>query len=558
MTDGTASITGDGSTGAVVTIESTGTETGSGSTNAFVTIESTGTETGSGSTSAVTAIITQSDANIYGYGSIAAVSSQIHNTTVTLSVYVGFTSSFSKTWNAQASLSATAEFTISQNLEITSTASFSTSFDLFSLGDSTNEHPSLSVDASLSIDAEVIPGITSSSHPSFRISARGTLNREIKTIPIHSVPVGTVDNISDLPANPPDGTAYYVSGTNPNTQSVLAVYSVLTESWNFQSNRVVSTQIAYINPIIGTNVVMPNYLNFRGVPHVPKYWGTNIMGGRFAYTLEDIPPVSGAVGGSPTIWRWMVEDLAEPGSGKYSLNTWPAHGGDGPTWNSRSFYRPQVKGTVKFNIDKNQIMRQKSVTFNFAAVDHMWMECSDLPQPFTVIIAGIIHSYPTAKYGHYLLDSGKATPTFDANKTGKDFFFSEGAVPRNVMLFQKTRARIAVNTQPGADLKVCDLNIKTKHTEKARPRMFYGVFNEGASRIGTMDTKYKFDNTGELKNYGPSNYFVMGRRTNRVSDNRAAHMSIWDISIIHKALSFEEISGYYQEISNTYNFKEYG
>jgi hypothetical protein len=185
------------------------------------------------------------------------------------------------------------------------------------------------------------------------------------------------------------------------------------------------------------------------------------------------------------------------------------------------------------------------------------MTCSSLPQPFTVVIVGIINSYPTAKYGHYLLDSGTEPAIFDANMTGKDFYPNEGTNPRNVLLFQKTRARIAVNQQPNADLKTCDKNIKSKHTEKARPRFFYGVFNGNSSRVGTMDTKYKFDQTGALSNYGGSTKFSIGRRVNRISDNRASHMGLWDVTFFHRALSIEELTNYYQEMANTYQFKEY-
>jgi hypothetical protein len=455
-------------------------------------------------------------------------------------------------------LTPNANYSVSTTASLTATAVVTTG------ADSTTLTARNTAVASLTAVATVIEGMKgASSVGSFAFKFKGNLEVLTRKLYLSQLPTGTVNNIEDLSGiTPTDGMVYNVLGTSANREPVIAVYSSLSGSWYYQLGRNTTT-ITYINPMIGTYVTMPDYINMNGVPHTPTYWDKSHDTGAFQYSIEPIPTVpsvpnsEGGGTGNNTVWRWKVEDLTDPGTGQYALNSWPAHNGVGPTWYSKEFYRPQVKGTVKFNIKKNKTRKQRSVTFNYNQVDHMYMTCSAISQPFTVVLVGIIHSYPTAKYGHYLLDSGAEPAIYDANKTGTDFFPDEGTNPRNVLLFQKSRARIAVNQQPNADLKLCDKNIKSKHTEKPRPRFFYGVFNGSSSRIGTMDTKYKYDQTGTLSNYGGSTNFSIGRRVNRISDNRASHMSLWDITFFHRALSKDELTNYYQEMASTYHFKEY-
>lgn len=414
----------------------------------------------------------------------------------------------------------------------------------------------LSIGITSNIVGEVYSGLSSNAAPGVVVFGRGALHKTTQIVQIYLPPVGTLNNIEDLPGSAADGTSYNILGLAANREPVTAIYSTYDNQWHYQPYTSGSaSELNIINPLVGKNITMPDYINVSGVPHVPKLWSVSTLGGTYNHSFETIE--SGATqavsAGSTTRWRWKVSDLADPGTGKYSLNTWPSSSG-GPNWYSSGFYRPQVKGTVKFNLKKNKTRAQRSVVFNQKQVDHMWMEyAAGLPQPFTVVVAGIIHSYPSAKFGHYILDAGKATPVFDADRTGKDFFFNEGASPRNVMLYMKKTARMATNTQP--DMKD-GLNIRIKHTEKARPRVFYGVFNGANSAFGARDSKSKFHGTGPLDG-GTHRYFVMGRRTNRVSDNRAAVMSIWDINIFHRALTKAEIDGVYEELANTYQFKEY-
>jgi hypothetical protein len=213
-----------------------------------------------------------------------------------------------------------------------------------------------------------------------------------------------------------------------------------------------------------------------------------------------------------------------------------------------------VKETVKFNIKKNKTRQQRSVVFNNSNVDHMWMEIpGGWAQPFTVVMAGIIHSYPTAKFGHYLLDAGGELPVYKLAATqGKDYFPEENKTPRNGMLFMKRSAKMGCD-----DYFDSGPRIRIKHTEKARPRTFYGVFNGSNSIFGFKDNKTKGRGTGTVSNYGAHRYFVTGRRTNRISDNRASHMSLWEIIFINSALSIEEIDGLCTELANKYQYKKY-
>jgi hypothetical protein len=387
---------------------------------------------------------------------------------------------------------------------------------------------------------------------------RGALYVENPVVPIYADPTGEVTTISELPANPANGEVWTVTGNE-----TVAIYYQPEARWIYQSRYTArntfaspagtglsGTSIMALAPIVGTYIEMPNYVNFNGAPHTPKYWSVNSVDGSLNFAVQDITPDDSLT--DKPHWRWLVSDLKDPGDSKYQLTQWPEHTGAGPTWYAN--YTPTVQNRTDFNIKKNKKRKQRSVHFANTGVDHIYMQYPPgLPQPFTVIVTGIIHSYPTAKFGHYILDAGKEHELVNI-KGGKDYFFDENTDPRNVMLFMKHTARMATNTLP--DLKD-GKNIKIKHSEKARPRMFYGVFNGEGSMFGAIDTKYNFKGSGELDDLGVHRYFVIGRRTNRISDNRASHMSVWDIVIVHDALTLDEIRDIYHTVSSTYAFKEY-
>lgn len=419
----------------------------------------------------------------------------------------------------------------------------------------------LSAVASIEVEAASYSGARSYEAAVVYFLGSGTLEAVTRTVPVYAAPTGTVDNIDDLPPNPPDGAVYEVLGTDPNRNHVMAIYSALEGGWIYQPVLLGrnTSALNYINPFYGVALSMPDFINFNGAPHTPQYWSISTLDTTMSASLVDIiDPTVQAIPGAFSVWRWKVEDLADPGSNPYSLSTWPETNGVGPSWQSKSFYRPLVKQTTKFNIKTNSSRTQRAVTFLPASVDHMWMEYpAGLSQPFTVIACGVIHSYPTAKFGHYILDTARETPIFDANKTGRDFFFNEGATPRNVMLYMKRSALLAVNNHPYTDLKN-SAHVRVTHDYKSRPRMWYGLFNGDNSFIGSRDTQNTYHKTGRILDLSPHRYFGLGRRVDRVSDNRASHMSIWEIMIIGGALTRSEVNEVYEELSNYYQFKEYG
>lgn len=462
-------------------------------------------------------------------------------------------------WNTTATLQAEATNFPTSTWSTSTTGSCSSTALLTSVATSDNAHPKCNAVAELTAEAATWRGATSSNQGTFTIKCGGYLYVEKKIVPIYGSPVAVVDNIENLPGSAADGTVYAVRGTAANREPIDAIYSTTSSKWIYQKALAgrENVKITYVNPLVGTNIVMPDYINFGGLPHTPKYWSVTPHQTSFNYTMEQIETTSSpaVVPGVSTIWKWRVEDLSDPGDGKYSLNEWRESSGTGPTLYSKSWYRPQVKNATKFNIKKNKTRKQRCVAFNNSNVDHMWMQipAGGWSQPFTVIFVGVILQYPTAKFGHYLLDTGGELPVYKLAATqGKDYFVDEGKSPRNGMLVYRRSGRMGCS-----DPFISGPSIKIKHNEKPRPRVWFGVFNGSNSAFGFKDTKYKAYTTGTVGNYGAHQYFVIGRRTNRISDNRASKLQLWEMIMINRALTKEELDGLYQELANKYQFKKY-
>jgi hypothetical protein len=97
--------------------------------------------------------------------------------------------------------------------------------------------------------------------------------------------------------------------------------------------------------------------------------------------------------------------------------------------------------------------------------------------------------------------------------------------------------------------------VRVKHNYRRFPRMFFGVFNENHSRIGAFDKRYKFWKGGKTDNKSVRR-LVMGRRTNKISDNLSAHMTVVEVHFYNRALSRKQLMKQYKLIAAKYNFNK--
>ena len=285
----------------------------------------------------------------------------------------------------------------------------------------------------------------------------------------------------------------------------------------------------------------------------PPYWMqqdftmTLSQGSGLIEVRDPEPDIDGEL---PT-YVWLASDLEAPTDADgYNLDEWPEHNG-GPSWMSEGKYRPNVRRRRWQSTRRGEYIRwDKSVYFEHNQVNHMWLDLgSEIPQPYTVLIVGVIHSYPSATYGHYLLDAGKRQRQLDLRK---DHTVKDKLSYRSAMLFQMHSALIG--THKKADLTF-GKHVRVKHNYRRFPRMFFGVFNENHSRIGAIDKRYKFWKGGKTDNKSVRR-LVMGRRTNKISDNLSAHMTVVEVHFYNRALSRKQLMKQYKLIAAKYNFNK--
>jgi hypothetical protein len=290
---------------------------------------------------------------------------------------------------------------------------------------------------------------------------------------------------------------------------------------------------------------------------IPEFWiqitpAMTISGS--AVPVAVAPTHSSSTGSSAGLrtpdWVWYASDLTAPtDSDGYNLSEWPEHNG-GPSWESADGYRPNVRKRRLLRHNGEYVTWDKTVYFEHQAVNHMWIDLGEtLDQPFTVIMVGIIHTYPTATYGHYLLDAGKSHSHLT---TDRDHNINDHTDYRSVMLFQRSSALLATNTS--SDLTY-GKHVRSKHNSRHAPRMFFGVFNGDHSRVGAFDVQHRFFGRGKVDGKHPR-YLVMGRRTNRLSDNLASHMTIVEVQIHKDSMTKKTLVKHYKQLSGKYHFNQ--
>lgn len=266
---------------------------------------------------------------------------------------------------------------------------------------------------------------------------------------------------------------------------------------------------------------------------------------------DDSEDPDGSGGGAD--WRWLASDLALPTDRDgYNLSTWPEHNG-GPSWKSSGVYRPNVrKRRFPNKKGKGYVVWDKSVYFDYTKVNHMWINLGDggSGNPLTIVMLGIIHSYPSARYGHYLMDAGKPSPVRDVNE---DWSIGDGNLGyRNAMLFQRTSALIGSHTL--SDLTY-GKHVRSGHNFRTAPRMFFGSFAGSKSHVGSMDPKNTYFETGPTNNHSPR-YLVMGRRQGNISDNLSSHMSMVEIRMFKRNLTKKQLKRQYKQMAARYKISQ--
>lgn len=258
-------------------------------------------------------------------------------------------------------------------------------------------------------------------------------------------------------------------------------------------------------------------------------------------------------GGVAATYTWTVTTLAAPSAAGYQLTAWPPVGGSGPVWKSSTAFAPRVKRHVAYGPNGQSHTYTRGVHFDAGDVEHMWMDWgSSLSQPFTVLVCGILHHYPYRTYGHYVLDSGKATSSGLAD--GNDHAIDDGLNYRSLMLYQSRTSILATHT--GYDAARDGKHVTARNNFAPRPRVMFGVFNGASSYIGAYDVRNKYIKKGAVDTK-THRYFVMGRRTDYISDNLGAHMTVFEIRMFTSALTKAQILGHYKQLAATWKFNKY-
>jgi hypothetical protein len=327
-----------------------------------------------------------------------------------------------------------------------------------------------------------------------------------------------------------------------------------------------SVTIGALTPPAGSRVAMgvtlsvPEPAIVGGKPIVPDVWAKpdSLMevkvGVNGIQVIPDPDPVLGnpSPGGVAATYTWTVRDF-DTYSLPFNLKAWKPRGGTGPQWKSSTAFAPEVKAVVHYGSNGRYHTYTRGVHFDADQVQHMWMDWgSNLSQPFTVLVCGILHHYPYRTYGHYVLDAGK--PTSSSLADGEDHQINDGLGYRSLMLYQRASAILA--THDGYDAVRSGKHVISRNNLVARPKVMFGVFNGANSRIGAYDIKDKFTTKGAIDTK-THRYFVMGRRTDRISDNLGAHMTVFEIRMFTSALSLTQIRAHYGQLAATWKFNKY-
>ena len=240
----------------------------------------------------------------------------------------------------------------------------------------------------------------------------------------------------------------YVDGLKKVAQIGSGDPSVFTASLNadIEVRAAVNVPATWIQPRaqLAVAITTPQPAILNGQPVLPTTWAivpsAATEAGTAYLVTKPVPPIVNigtrppSTGGAGLrAFRWASEDLA----GDARIATWPEHSG-GPPFSSHGRYRPVLESRSLLTSAGSYLVYDKVAVFNYQDVQHMYADLGDnFGNPFTWVMAAIILSYPSARYGHYLIDQG-STPT---NRDLATYGFNAGlgqTSHRSAMLFQRT------------------------------------------------------------------------------------------------------------------------
>lgn len=321
-----------------------------------------------------------------------------------------------------------------------------------------------------------------------------------------------------------------------------------------------------IRTIKSVEVTMDEPAIIGGRPYVPVFWG-KYQGGSSADNSKlhrvpeppppvlDIGPPNPGNDNATTQWVWRAADLSLTSD----LSKWPEHDG-GPSWYSKGRYRPEVRNHTVFGKNGKYHTHSRTVYFNYRDCAHMWIDLGkNFSKDFTWVFCGIILDYPTARYGHYILDKGYNTPAVSPlpkTEAGAKILGDSGY--RAAMLYQRNSSLQGSHT--GNDLAKNGKHIRIQNNYNPSPRMMYSIWNNGASdnrgSLGTYGRRYKKAKGGTIDSK-TMRRFVTGRRFNKVSTALASHMVLFEIRFFPRALSASELHRQYTNMASRYKFDKY-
>ncbi len=289
---------------------------------------------------------------------------------------------------------------------------------------------------------------------------------------------------------------------------------------------------------------------YHGVPRIPLAHSTSEASLTASFQINDDPPDSLDEQGQ-FLHRFKVGTLADASSGEYWLESWKDTNDDWE-WKSAYPYRPWVQKRTERLKDHTDRVYTRSLHFNNKFVEHMWLNMGAEYEELTVIVAGLFHGY-RGKYGHHLLDAGKATPIYEDVVDGESHKINDKLDYRAAMLYKKRRAFFS--TAQAKDIRN-KKHIKVRHDDGRKPKIVFCVFNGENSMAGSWDIddfKVKY---GSLPTK-PLKRLVMGRARNRVNRKFASDMTLFEMLIYTKALDKKQIKKRCKRLAGRYKFQRY-
>lgn len=299
-----------------------------------------------------------------------------------------------------------------------------------------------------------------------------------------------------------------------------------------------------IRAIPNIYLTMPDPAIRYGIPYIPKVRAHS----NFTVTIDgntDYPAPFNNTSGQ--MWQWDTTTLSAP---PYNISDWAPNIGS-LHWLSSGIYRPRVRERrdIVRSLDYagfEELTTAKAIHLNHTNVEHMWLDLGASYSALTVIIVAQIND--NIDDGHHLLDAGTATPIFSDVSSGGDHTIDDGLSYRAAIVVDPDR--MTVGTDDRKNL-AAGKHLVSKKDSDSDIRMYYAVFNGVDSAMGARSPGHKVRKEGKLS---PANirYLVMGRKRNRVSDESAAHATIYDVRIFDSALTEQQIKEQYRQIKTMY------